>query len=94
VGEDHVPEGMIVLDPFMGSGTTGMACLADGYCFFGAEMNEEFSKSQAPVYGTRIVIQTQFPSPNRQRTWLRTNFQIAQHRADATPRSLAVSRVI
>jgi DNA modification methylase len=38
----YVPEGLTVLDPFMGSGTTGMACLADGYSFFGAEMNEEF----------------------------------------------------
>ncbi len=32
----------IVLDPFMGSGTTGVAATSLGHCFIGMEMNEEY----------------------------------------------------
>lgn len=38
------PEGGIVLDPFMGSGTTGIAALRNGFQFRGIEMNEEYFK--------------------------------------------------
>lgn len=35
------PNGM-VLDPFMGSGSTGKACVMDGFDFIGIEMNAEY----------------------------------------------------
>lgn len=36
------PAGGIVLDPFLGSGTTGMACVVDGYQFIGIEREEKY----------------------------------------------------
>ena len=36
------PTGGVVLDPFMGSGTTGIACVLEGREFIGIEMNEEY----------------------------------------------------
>jgi len=36
------PPGGIVLDPFMGSGTTGMACAELGFTFFGIEKDEGY----------------------------------------------------
>ena len=38
------PTGGIVLDPFMGSGTTGIACKLTGRKFIGIEMNEEYMR--------------------------------------------------
>lgn len=35
-------EGETVLDPFMGSGTTGVACMRDGRNFIGVEINPKF----------------------------------------------------
>jgi len=36
------PPGGTVLDPFMGSGTTGMACIEEGFNFIGIELNKEY----------------------------------------------------
>ena len=36
------PPGGVVLDPFTGSGTTGIAALLEGYRFVGVEMTEEY----------------------------------------------------
>lgn len=36
------PPNGVVLDPFMGSGTTGVAALRNGYRFFGCELNESY----------------------------------------------------
>jgi len=38
------PEGGVVLDPFMGSGTTGVACEMVGVDFIGIELNGEYCK--------------------------------------------------
>ena len=38
------PTGGIVLDPFMGSGTTGMACVLENRDFIGIEMDEEYAE--------------------------------------------------
>jgi len=35
------PDG-IVLDPFMGSGSTGKACIKEGFNFIGIEMEPEY----------------------------------------------------
>lgn len=36
------PKGGIVLDPFMGSGSTGKACMREGMNYIGIEMNKEY----------------------------------------------------
>ncbi len=36
------PQGGVVLDPFMGSGSTGKAAIAEGFGFVGIELNEEY----------------------------------------------------
>jgi site-specific DNA-methyltransferase (adenine-specific) len=36
------PPGGIVLDPFMGSGTTGVAAVQEGFRFIGIELNPEY----------------------------------------------------
>ena len=36
------PSGGVVLDPFMGSGTTGIACFFEGRDFIGIELEKEY----------------------------------------------------
>jgi len=36
------PKGGVVVDPFMGSGSTGKACMVENFSFIGIEMNEEY----------------------------------------------------
>lgn len=38
------PPGGTVLDPFMGSGTTGVACTLDGFHFIGCEIDPEYAE--------------------------------------------------
>jgi site-specific DNA-methyltransferase (adenine-specific) len=38
------PQGGTVLDPFMGSGSTGKACMLEGMRFIGMELSEEYVK--------------------------------------------------
>ena len=45
-----LPKGRLIIDPFMGSGTTGLACKKLGYDFIGIEIDEEyFNLSQARI---------------------------------------------
>ena len=37
-----LPKGSIIIDPFMGSGTTGVACKELGYEFIGCEIDSEY----------------------------------------------------
>jgi DNA modification methylase len=46
------PPGGTVLDPFMGSGTTGIACGREGFGFVGIEMSEEYAEiARRRIYG-------------------------------------------
>jgi site-specific DNA-methyltransferase (adenine-specific) len=36
------PKGGVVLDPFMGSGSTGKACVREGMDFIGIEREDEY----------------------------------------------------
>lgn len=46
------PPNGLVLDPFMGSGTTGMACRAEGLEFIGIEIDKEyFEMAKKRIYG-------------------------------------------
>ncbi len=36
------PPGGVILDPFMGSGSTGVAAVADGYKFVGVELSDDY----------------------------------------------------
>jgi DNA modification methylase len=38
----HVPEAKTILDPFMGSGTTGVACVKEGRSFIGIEREPQY----------------------------------------------------
>jgi len=40
--ENGTDQGATVLDPFMGSGTTGVACVQAGRNFIGCEISEEY----------------------------------------------------
>ena len=57
------PKGGTVLDPFMGSGTTGIAAKVEGYSFIGIEREEEYCKiAEARIAAweeEKIVIDTQ-----------------------------------
>lgn len=53
------PKGGIVLDPFMGSGTTGCACAKLGYNFIGIEREQEYLKiaeARIKSYGVQKTI--------------------------------------
>lgn len=52
-----VPRGGVVLDPFMGSGSTGKAALREGMSFVGIELDEQYIEiakrrihSDAPLF--------------------------------------------
>lgn len=40
--KNYSKEGDLILDPFMGSGTTGVACVKSGRRFIGIEINQEY----------------------------------------------------
>jgi site-specific DNA-methyltransferase (adenine-specific) len=68
-----VPVGGVALDPFMGSGTTGVAAVAQGRKFIGVEMNVEFfdiacRRVEAAIDSPDMFIET--PKPVKQEALL------------------------
>ena len=53
-----VPEGGTVLDPYMGSGSTGLACIKAGFSFVGIEIEESYFN----ISKERIELAQQQPS--------------------------------
>lgn len=53
----HVPDAQTVLDPFMGSGTTLLACKQKGIKAVGIEMNEAYCKAAAERLAQRTIFQ-------------------------------------
>jgi hypothetical protein len=54
------PKNGTVLDPFMGSGSTGKAAILEGYNFIGIELSEEY----LDIARNRINTNGSFPRPN------------------------------
>jgi site-specific DNA-methyltransferase (adenine-specific) len=51
---DYSRPGDLVLDPYMGAGTTGIACVELGRSFVGVELNAEyFALAEAKILGAR-----------------------------------------
>lgn len=60
-----LPEGVTILDPFMGSGTTGVAAIARGYNFIGIESDPTYFE----IAKRRIAeaqVQLRLPEPEAQ----------------------------
>ena len=54
------PPAGVCLDPFMGSGTTGIACKLEGFGFIGIEREEEYCKiAEARIKAWKIEQQDQ-----------------------------------
>jgi site-specific DNA-methyltransferase (adenine-specific) len=54
------PHNGIVLDPFCGSGTTGVACKLDGFQFVGLEQDPDYAKiADARIKNTKVEIEKQ-----------------------------------
>lgn len=52
------PPGGTVLDPYMGSGTTGVAAIAEGFAFIGMEMEQaSFDTAHTRIHGERARIE-------------------------------------
>lgn len=70
LAHDHIiswsNEGDTVLDPFMGSGTTGVACVKTGRKFIGIEIDEDYtffaSQRIRDAYRIKEVIQSPMPA--------------------------------
>jgi DNA modification methylase len=55
------PPGGLVLDPFMGSGTTGVACVYEGFRFIGIEQEAEYVRvARARIFYAKKEIDTQY----------------------------------
>ena len=55
--EASTDEGDTILDPFMGSGTTGVACVQTGRSFIGMEIDEGYFKiAQARIAEAQLQV--------------------------------------
>ena len=64
--ENYTAEGQIVFDPFMGSGTTGVACIQLGRSFVGCEIDQKyFSIAEKRIKSAVLQPSLFTPSNNR-----------------------------
>ena len=52
-----LPEDYVIFDPFMGSGTTGIACRRLGRDFIGCELDERYYEMACEALGKTQYIQ-------------------------------------
>ena len=61
---DFTRPGQVICDPFMGSGTTGLAALRLGRRFCGIEMDREtFNTAEARLAAARLAPSLPLPEP-------------------------------
>jgi site-specific DNA-methyltransferase (adenine-specific) len=58
----HLPKGCLVVDPYMGSGTTGVACIQTGRRFIGIELDEGHFKTATRRINDALGIGGLFPA--------------------------------
>lgn len=67
----HIPDARLILDPLMGSGTTGVACVKLGRRFIGIELDEKYfnvaCKRIRDTYAQPDMFVTQYEKPKQQR---------------------------
>jgi DNA modification methylase len=67
----HVPDARTCVDPFMGSGTTGIACVRRGVAFTGIEMHEPYfdiacRRIEDEARRPRLFIEPRQPEPKQE----------------------------
>jgi DNA modification methylase len=67
------PSNGIVIDPFMGSGSTGKACILEGFRFIGIEMEPDYmeiAKARIEyISKSSIVVEKHRPDKNLDELW-------------------------
>ena len=56
------PPNGIVLDPFMGSGSTGKAAMLEGFRFIGIELNPEYAEIASKRIQAVVEVKTDEPN--------------------------------
>lgn len=62
----HIPNAKTICDPFMGSGTTGVACVKDGRSFIGIERDERYFETACKRIETAYKQPDMFVAPVEQ----------------------------
>ena len=60
------PPNGVCLDPFMGSGSTGKACILEGFRFVGCERESEYMEIAKARIGHAMKVKDEEPAPAMQ----------------------------
>jgi DNA modification methylase len=61
------PRGGVVMDPFAGSGTTGVVCMQEGRRFVGIELNPDYAQMARERIGAELANPTSGKPPKKPR---------------------------